>query len=258
MNVINAWRRPRLAAVAVAMLGVLVGAQEPARPAEDADFAAQVRQWTTAPEFSSPLVDHLPLLPGVPTPKDVLGYHVGAPGKLTHTADLYRYFRALEAASPRVKVHTIGKTDEGRDILVVFVSAEAAIRDLDAYRARLASLADPRQLTDAAAAEVIGQAKPIYVLTGGLHSAETGPPEMLMELAYRLAVEDTPLIRTIRDNVIVGIVPVLGARRARSLRGLVRQAPRRRSPTSATASAARPTGASTSSTTTTGTSTTRR
>ena len=42
---------------------------------------------------------------------------------------------------------------------------------------------------------------------GGLHSAETGPSEMLMELAYRLATEDTPLIKKIRDNVIVTITP---------------------------------------------------
>ena len=33
------------------------------------------------------------------------------------------------------------------------------------------------------------------MFTGGLHSAETGPPEMLMELAYRLAVDESPLYR---------------------------------------------------------------
>ena len=42
---------------------------------------------------------------------------------------------------------------------------------------------------------------------GGLHSGETGPPEMLMELAYRLAVEDSPLIRRIRESVIVSLTP---------------------------------------------------
>jgi hypothetical protein len=47
----------------------------------------------------------------------------------------------------------------------------------------------------------------MYVALGGLHSAETGPPEMLMELAYRLATEDSPLIAKIRDNVILAINP---------------------------------------------------
>ena len=181
--------------------------QGPRTQAHDPEFASLVKEWTTAPEFLSPLVDHLPLAEGVPTPKAVLGYHVGAPGKLTHTADLYRYYRALAAATPRVKVTTIGKTDEGREILVVLVADEATIADAESYRARLAQLADPRGLTPEAARDVIAKAKPIYLLTGGLHSGETGPPEMLMELAYRLAVDDSPLIRSIREHVIVGIVP---------------------------------------------------
>ena len=53
--------------------------EAPAAQAQDADFAAQRQEWTTAPEFLSPLVDHLPIVEGIPTPKDVLGYHVGTP-----------------------------------------------------------------------------------------------------------------------------------------------------------------------------------
>jgi len=184
----------------------------PATPAatqkEDAEFAKLIREWTTGPEFISPLVDHLPVVPGVPTPKDVLGYHVGTPKKLTYTRQAYDYYRTLAAASPRVKVTTIGRTDEGRDILMVYVGTEESIRNLDAYRGSLKRLADPRGLTDAQAREVIAGAKPIYMMSGGLHSGETGPPEMLMELAYRLAVEDSPLVNQIRDQVIVAILPV--------------------------------------------------
>ncbi|MBI3422608.1 MAG: hypothetical protein HY011_06680 [Acidobacteria bacterium] len=173
----------------------------------DDDFAKSVKEWTTRPEFMSPLVDHLPKVQGVPMPKDILGYHVGQPKKLTYTTDLYRYYRALAAASPRVKVIEIGKTDEGRECLVVFVSAQENLANLEQNRLNMAQLADPRKLTDAQAKEVITHTKPQYHFSGGLHSAETGPPEMLMELAYRLAVEDSPLINTIRDNVIVSITP---------------------------------------------------
>src|SRR5262249_49390266 len=90
----------------------------------DADFAKSVKEWTTKPEFISPLVDHLPKVAGVPSPKDVLGYYIGQPKKLTYTADIYRYYRALEKASPRVKVINIGQTDEGRECLIVFVANE--------------------------------------------------------------------------------------------------------------------------------------
>ncbi|MBL8220798.1 MAG: hypothetical protein JNL62_16315 [Bryobacterales bacterium] len=174
---------------------------------QDEDFATQVKQWTTKPEFLTPLVDHLPRVEGIPTPKDVLGYHIGTPQKLTHTAEIYKYYRALAAASQRVKVIEIGKTDEGRDCLVVFIGSEESIRNLEQHRANLAKLADPRTISPAQAQEIIAQTKPIYHLMAGLHSGETGPPEMLMELAYRLVAEDTPLLRKIRDNIIVSITP---------------------------------------------------
>jgi hypothetical protein len=91
---------------------------------------------------------------------------------------------------------------------VVAVGSEESIRNIDQYRGYLAQLADPRRLTDQQAGEVIAKAKPIYHVMGGLHSGETGPPKMLMELAYRLAAEDSPMINQIRDNVIVTITPV--------------------------------------------------
>jgi len=175
---------------------------------QDAEFARLVKEWTTRPEFLSPLVDHLPTAAGIPSPKDVLGYHIGAPKKLTYYADILEYYRALADASPRVSLITIGKTDEARDYVVVFVSSEETIANLDRHREYLGRLADPRGLTDAQAREVIMQAKPMYHVMGGLHSGETGPSEMEMELAYRLAVEDSPLIRQIRDNLIVSFTPV--------------------------------------------------
>lgn len=202
-------RPPLRAGLAAAACLALAPAAASAQPqAMDEDFARSVREWTTQPEFLSPLVDHLPLTAGVPSPKQVLGYHIGAPKKLTRTKDIYRYYRELAARSPRVKVIAIGKTDEGRECLVAFVSSEATIRALDAHKGYLGQLADPRRLGEREAQSVIAKAKPIYHLIGGLHSGETGPPEMLMELAYRLAVEDSELVRGIRDNVIVSITPV--------------------------------------------------
>ncbi len=56
---------------------------------------------------------------------------------------------------------------------------------------------------------MIGEGKAIYWASGSIHSPETGSPEMLMEMAYRLAVEETPFIQQIRKNVIVLITPTL-------------------------------------------------
>ncbi|MGE0462832.1 MAG: M14 family zinc carboxypeptidase [Vicinamibacterales bacterium] len=187
--------------------------QRPAAPgtaqvADDEDFAAFVKKATTKPEFLSPLVDHLPRRAGVPTPKDILGYHIGTEKKLTYTADQFRFFRTLEKALPgRVKTFTIGKTEEGRDIVVAFVSSEANIKNLEVNRQNMKRLADPRGLTEAEAQKIVAATKPHYHITAGLHSGETNPPESVMELGYRLAVSEEPYIRQIRDNVIVSITP---------------------------------------------------
>ena len=178
-----------------------------ARQQQDADFAKMYAQWTGDAKFGSPLVDHLPRVPGIPMPKDVLGYHIGAPAKLTYYADILKYYRALAAATPRVKVETIGKSDEGRELVVVWVSSDENISNLDRNRANLAKIADPRGMTEDQVREIIRQTKPHYHLMGGLHSGETGPSEMLMEMVYRLATETSPIISQIRDNVIVSVTP---------------------------------------------------
>jgi hypothetical protein len=179
---------------------------------QDEDFAKSVKEWTTQPFYSSPLVDHLPRVQGIPMPKDVLGYHIGAPGKLTYYADIVKYYRALAAAAPtRVKIETIGKSDEDRELVVVWISSEANIKNLQQNRDNLAKIADPRGLTQPQIKQLIATTKPHYHLMGGLHSGETGPSEMLLELAYRLAAETSPILSQIRENVIVSITPVADA-----------------------------------------------
>src|SRR5687768_5618983 len=181
------------------------------KQAQDEEFAKLYKQWTGNPIYGSPLVDHLPKVPGIPTPKDVLGYHIGAPEKLTYYADILKYYRALAAATPRVHVETIGKSDENRELVVVWVSSDANIKGLQTNRDNLAKLADPRGLSETQIKQLIATTKPHYHLMGGLHSGELGPPEMLMELVYRLAIETSPLISQIRNNVIVSVTPVADA-----------------------------------------------
>lgn len=175
----------------------------------DVAYTDAIKKNTTEPRFLTELVDHLPASDTVPSPLKFHGYIAGQEGKLTYAADVHRYMRALEAASPRVKVFSIGKSEEGREMIVVAIANEETIANLDRYREITRKLADPRKLTEDEARQLIASGKPMYHATGALHSVETGSPEMLMELAYRLAVEDTPFIRAIRDNVITLLTPVL-------------------------------------------------
>jgi hypothetical protein len=187
-----------------------VGTRDPAQT-QDTAFARLYTEWTGKPKFGSPLVDHLPLVPGIPTPKDVLGYYIGQPRTLTYYADQLRYYRALAAATPRVRVETIGRSDEGRELVVVWVSSDANMAKLQQNRDQLKKIADPRGQSDAQIRELIQSTKPHYHLMGGLHSGETGPSEMLMELVYRLATETSPVIEQIRNNVYVSVTPVADA-----------------------------------------------
>src|SRR5438128_10898921 len=182
-----------------------------AQQQDDPEYTQQIRQFTTGPQFTTEMVDHLPASSRVPTPLKFLGYVAGAENHLTYAEDVHRYMRALEAASPRVKVFSIGKTEDGRAKILVAVSSQQTIANLDKYRDITRRLADPRKISDAEAAKLVVEGKPMYYATGAMHSPETGSPEMLMELAYRLAVADSPMVRKIRDNVIFLITPVLEA-----------------------------------------------
>ena len=209
MTSLNAPRQIVLTAGLLTAVGVACNGAAHAQTTQqmDEEFAREVTDWTTRPEFLSPLVDHLPLVDAVPSPKELLGYHAGAPRKLTYYAELLEYYQALASASPRVTVMSAGRTDENREMVVVAIAAEDTIRDLERYRDYLAQLADPRGMSEVEAESIIASAKPIYHFMAGLHSGETGPPEMLMELAYRLAVEEGPLFEQIRSNVIVTMTP---------------------------------------------------
>lgn len=218
----------------------------------DEAYTKKILEYTTEPFFLTELVDHMPSHPTVPTPEKVLGYAIGTPNILTYSYDCARYLRELEKTSPRVKVLSMGKSEEGREMVVVLISDEANIARLDRIKQINAMLGDPRKIAvgtpsapveeasessapresersardltlganpksktqnlkspDDVADALIAEGVPIYWATGGMHSTETGPPEMIMELAYRLAVEETPFIQTIRKNSVVMLTPVL-------------------------------------------------
>jgi hypothetical protein len=199
----------RLAIVALLWTAAL-SAQQPI----DSVYTARIHELTPSdPRYTSltDLIDHLPASPTVPTPLAALGYVPGTVGRLSYVADMNRYFRSLAQTSPRVKVFSLGLSDEGREVIVAAIGDDSAIAHLDQARANLGRLADPRGLDSATRARLVRDTKAIYWLSGSIHSPESGSPEMLMELAYRLAVDESDYVRAIRANVITLITPALEA-----------------------------------------------
>ena len=181
------------------------------KQAVDEAYTAKLKQYTTDPMFTSHLVDYLPASKTVPTPTKVLGDVAGAPDMLPYAEDVAKYFRLLAASTPRVQVVSIGKSEEGREMIAAAIADESLLKAKAENDARMAKLADPRLLglDDAKAKPMIDASFPTYYITGTIHSSETGAPTALMELAYRLAVDDSPYIKYIRSHMIVLITPVV-------------------------------------------------
>jgi hypothetical protein len=175
----------------------------------DQDYTNRILANTPDKRILTEFVDHMPLPadPNVPSPLKFLGYVPGENNKLTYHKDIVRYLEALQKASPRVKLWSIGKTEEGRDMVAVAIADEATIKNLQHYKDITAQLTDPRKTNETVAKQLIATGKPIYYANGSIHTPETGSPEMLMELAYRLAIEETPFIQQIRNNIIVVLTP---------------------------------------------------
>ena len=202
-----------LLALALASASAPIGAQakKPAVPQkQDEEYTKLIKQHLQDPRITTELVDHLPASDTVPTPLKFFGRAVGTPGELTYAKDIHRYYEALAKAAPgRAKFWKVGTTEEGRDIVLLAIADETTLRTLDRYRDMLGELTDPRKTSDARAQQLLKTAKPIYYAISGMHSPETGGPEMLIELAYRLIVEESPFVQNIRNNVITLITPVI-------------------------------------------------
>ena len=168
----------------------------------------EIARATTETRFLSPWVAYLPASATVVSPRAYLHRIPGAAGELVNSATTYAYCRALAESSPRVRLFTIGRSEEGREIVMLAIADEAGIADLERLKAATAALADPRRTDAAAARQIVANARPIYYFNAALHSDETGSTESVLELAYRLAVSEQPMIRRIRESLVVLINPV--------------------------------------------------
>lgn len=146
----------------------------------------------------------------VPAPRDVLGFTPGEDRRLASWEKTVAYFQSLDRASDRVVVREVGKTTLGRPFLLAILSAPENLRRLDRYREIQRRLADPRTLGVAAEARrLIGEGKTVVLITCGIHSTEVGANLVAPNIAYRLATDDSPETRRIRENCIVLLVPSL-------------------------------------------------
>ncbi|MDR3739730.1 MAG: M14 family zinc carboxypeptidase [Terracidiphilus sp.] len=145
-----------------------------------------------------------------PTPLSVLGHAPGDDFYLADYEDTVRYFHALAASSDRVKLFTIGKTTEGKEIEIAVISSPKNLARLDEIKQIAGRLAHATDLTDAQAHELARTTPVIVHIDGGLHSDEVAGPQHTMPLAYKLAsTQGDAQVDAILDQVVLVLWPTL-------------------------------------------------
>ena len=143
----------------------------------------------------------------IPTPASILGFEPGADRHLPSWKQITDYFTALDKASPRVSVRTLGKTTLGRPFLVAFISDSSTLANLDHYRQIQRKLMDPRLQAAGERQRLIDEGKNVILVTSSIHSTESGGFTTPIVLADRLARARDREARDILANTIIMLVP---------------------------------------------------
>lgn len=143
----------------------------------------------------------------IQTPEQFFGFRLGTDGELARYPKVLEYMQELARLSDRVTFEELGKATMGTPYVLVTISSPANLARLDRLVAITRRLADPRGLGEAEAMALAREGRPIFLLYATIHSTELGNGQAVIEIAHRLATEDSPEIREILDNLVLLLVP---------------------------------------------------
>jgi hypothetical protein len=143
----------------------------------------------------------------IPSPASILGYEPGADRHLPSWKQITDYFAALDKASPRVSVRTLGKTTLGRPFIVAFISDSSTLANLERFRQIQRKLMDPRLQAAGERQRLLDEGKNVILVTSAIHSSEAGGFTTPLLLADRLARAQDREAREILANTIILLVP---------------------------------------------------
>ena len=142
------------------------------------------------------------------SPEEFLGHKVGADRKLADYNQIQAYFQKLDQESGKIKVFNIGKTTLGKPMIMVAITSEKNMAELDKYRQISKKLSRARGLSPEDAKQLAQEGKVIVLITCTLHATEIGGSQESMEFAHRMVTGNTPFdADKVLDEVIVLVVP---------------------------------------------------
>jgi len=119
--------------------------------------------------------------PKITTPKEALGFNLGDDYMVATYTQLEAYWKKLAAESPRMKLESVGKTEEGREQWMAIISSPENIKNLAKYKEIARKLALAEGVSEAEAHRLAKEGKAIVWIDGGLHATETVGSQQLME-----------------------------------------------------------------------------
>jgi len=143
----------------------------------------------------------------VASPEEFFGFRLGSDRKIARWDKIADYFKRLETESGRIKVVNMGPSTMGNPFLLVIISAEANLSNLDRLQAVNARLSDPRGTTESEIEGLIQEGKAVICQSMSLHATEIGGTQMAPELAYDLLSREDAETNRILEKVVFFLIP---------------------------------------------------
>ncbi len=135
-------------------------------------------------------------------------YTAGDDYFLANYTQLREYFTKLSQESDRFKVVEIGKTAEGKPMIMAIITSAENHKKLARYKEISQKLARAEGLTDDDARKLAAEGKAVVWIDGGLHATECINAQGLFTFAYQMTSQnDAETLRLLNDTITL-LVPV--------------------------------------------------
>lgn len=143
------------------------------------------------------------LAQSIPSPKSHFGFPIGDNYQLATFIQTEAYLKKVAAVSPRMKLQSIGKTEEGRNQYMAIVSDPANIKNLAKYKAISQKMARAEGLSESEASQLAKEGKAVVWIDGGLHATETVGIHQWIETMYQFLTRNDEETQRILKNTII-------------------------------------------------------
>ena len=144
----------------------------------------------------------------VPSPVEFFGHEIGADYQLVNYTDMSAWFRAVAAASDRVRLVDIGPTSYGQRMQMLVISSPQNLARLERLRQISVELSKGRSVTPEQLPALCEEGRAVVWIDAGLHSTEAIAGQNLLELIWRMTSRDDAEVARILDEVVLLACPV--------------------------------------------------